>query len=88
MPAVIIRDVPDETRNELAARAARSGRSWLTHQLWSLRWSTVVTSATGHWPNSGLARWPRQTCCPLRWRMSCADPEQAKIIGAARPDVW
>ncbi len=27
MPAVTIRDVPAETRNELAARAARSGRS-------------------------------------------------------------
>jgi len=27
MPAVTIRDVPDETRNELAARAAQSGRS-------------------------------------------------------------
>ena len=27
MPAVTIRDVPDETRDELAARAARSGRS-------------------------------------------------------------
>jgi plasmid stability protein len=27
MPAVTIRGVPDETRNELAARAARGGRS-------------------------------------------------------------
>ena len=27
MPAMTIREVPDETRNELAARAARSGRS-------------------------------------------------------------
>ena len=27
MPAITIREVPDETRNELAARAARSGRS-------------------------------------------------------------
>lgn len=27
MPAITIRNVPDETRNELAARAARSGRS-------------------------------------------------------------
>jgi hypothetical protein len=27
MPAITIRDVPQETRNELAARAARSGRS-------------------------------------------------------------
>ncbi len=27
MPAITIRDVPDETRSELAARAARSGRS-------------------------------------------------------------
>ena len=27
MAAITIRDVPDETRNELAARAARSGRS-------------------------------------------------------------
>ncbi|MDX2377651.1 hypothetical protein M4I32_12650 [Microbacterium sp. LRZ72] len=27
MPAITIRDVPEETRNELAARAARSGRS-------------------------------------------------------------
>lgn len=27
MPSVTIRDVPEETRNELAARAARSGRS-------------------------------------------------------------
>ena len=27
MPAVTIRDVPEETRAELAARAARSGRS-------------------------------------------------------------
>lgn len=27
MPSITIRDVPDETRNELAARAARSGRS-------------------------------------------------------------
>lgn len=27
MPAITIRDVPDETRDELAARAARSGRS-------------------------------------------------------------
>lgn len=27
MPAITVRDVPDETRNELAARAARSGRS-------------------------------------------------------------
>lgn len=27
MPAVTIRDAPDDTRNELAARAARSGRS-------------------------------------------------------------
>jgi antitoxin FitA len=27
MPAITIRDVPDETRAELAARAARSGRS-------------------------------------------------------------
>jgi plasmid stability protein len=25
--SIIVRDVPDETRNELAARAARSGRS-------------------------------------------------------------
>jgi plasmid stability protein len=27
MPSMTIRDVPDETRNELAARASRSGRS-------------------------------------------------------------
>jgi antitoxin FitA len=27
MPAMTIRDVPDETRNELAARAARNGQS-------------------------------------------------------------
>lgn len=27
MPSITIRDVPDETRNELAARAARTGRS-------------------------------------------------------------
>jgi len=27
MPAITIRDVPDDVRNELAARAARSGRS-------------------------------------------------------------
>lgn len=27
MPAITIRDVPQETRDELAARAARSGRS-------------------------------------------------------------
>ncbi len=27
MPAITIRDVPDETRDELAARAARTGRS-------------------------------------------------------------
>lgn len=27
MPAITIRNVPDDTRNELAARAARSGRS-------------------------------------------------------------
>jgi len=27
MPAITIREVPDETRDELAARAARSGRS-------------------------------------------------------------
>ncbi|HET6950459.1 MAG TPA: hypothetical protein VFI47_08790 [Acidimicrobiales bacterium] len=27
MVAITVRDVPDETRNELAARAARSGRS-------------------------------------------------------------
>jgi antitoxin FitA len=27
MASITIRDVPDETRNELAARAARSGRS-------------------------------------------------------------
>lgn len=27
MPSITIRDVPDETRNELAARAASSGRS-------------------------------------------------------------
>jgi plasmid stability protein len=27
MPAITIRDVPDDARNELAARAARSGRS-------------------------------------------------------------
>ncbi len=27
MPAITVRDVPDETRDELAARAARSGRS-------------------------------------------------------------
>ena len=27
IPAITIRDVPEETRNELAARAARSGRS-------------------------------------------------------------
>lgn len=27
MPAITIRDVPDHTRDELAARAARSGRS-------------------------------------------------------------
>jgi plasmid stability protein len=27
MPAMTIREVPEETRNELAARAARSGRS-------------------------------------------------------------
>lgn len=27
MAAITIRDVPDETRNELAARAARGGRS-------------------------------------------------------------
>lgn len=27
MPAITIRDVPDEARDELAARAARSGRS-------------------------------------------------------------
>jgi plasmid stability protein len=36
MPAMTIRDVPDETRNELAARAARSGRSlqeYLRHTL-------------------------------------------------------
>jgi len=36
MPAVTIRDVPDDTRNELAARASRSGRSlqeYLRHAL-------------------------------------------------------
>lgn len=27
MPAITVRDVPDATRDELAARAARSGRS-------------------------------------------------------------
>jgi plasmid stability protein len=27
MPSITIRDVPEETRDELAARAARSGRS-------------------------------------------------------------
>ena len=27
MPSITIRDVPDETRDELAARAARTGRS-------------------------------------------------------------
>jgi plasmid stability protein len=27
MPAITVRNVPDDTRNELAARAARSGRS-------------------------------------------------------------
>jgi plasmid stability protein len=27
MPSITIRDVPDQTRDELAARAARSGRS-------------------------------------------------------------
>jgi plasmid stability protein len=27
MPAITIRDVPEDTRNELAARAARTGRS-------------------------------------------------------------
>ena len=27
MPSITIRDVPDDTRDELAARAARSGRS-------------------------------------------------------------
>lgn len=27
MPAITIRNIPEETRNELAARAARSGRS-------------------------------------------------------------
>lgn len=27
MPSITVRDVPDETRDELAARAARSGRS-------------------------------------------------------------
>lgn len=27
MPSITIRDVPDETRDELAGRAARSGRS-------------------------------------------------------------
>ncbi len=27
MPSITVRDVPDEARNELAARAARSGRS-------------------------------------------------------------
>lgn len=27
MPAITIRDVPEDTRHELAARAARSGRS-------------------------------------------------------------
>ncbi len=27
MPSITIRNVPEETRNELAARAARSGRS-------------------------------------------------------------
>lgn len=27
MPAITIRDVPEDTRNELSARAARSGRS-------------------------------------------------------------
>jgi len=27
MPAITVRDVPEATRNELAARAARSGRS-------------------------------------------------------------
>lgn len=27
MPSITVRDVPDDTRDELAARAARSGRS-------------------------------------------------------------
>ncbi|CAN5220657.1 hypothetical protein BH23ACT9_BH23ACT9_11320 [soil metagenome] len=27
MPSITVRDVPDDARNELAARAARSGRS-------------------------------------------------------------
>jgi len=27
MPAITVRDIPDETRDELAARAARTGRS-------------------------------------------------------------
>jgi len=34
MAAITIRDVPDEVRNELAARAARSGRS-LQEYLWA-----------------------------------------------------
>jgi len=36
MAAITVRNVPDEVRNELAARAARSGRSlqeYLLHQL-------------------------------------------------------
>ena len=36
MPAITVRDVPDSTRDELAARAARSGRSlqeYLRHLL-------------------------------------------------------
>jgi antitoxin FitA len=36
MPAITIRDVPDHVRDELAARAARSGRSlqeYLLHEL-------------------------------------------------------
>lgn len=34
MAAITIRDVPDDVRNELAARAARSGRS-LQEYLWA-----------------------------------------------------
>jgi antitoxin FitA len=39
MPAITIRDVPDDVRDELAARAARNGRSlqeYLLHELVSL----------------------------------------------------
>jgi plasmid stability protein len=45
MASITIRDIPDETRSELAARAARGGRSmqeYLRHQLIELASSPDV----------------------------------------------